>query len=161
MLKEIQEIKNEKLICLDFDDCIIEYAKKVDGKWVNNFSGEIFKKLVENCNKIDRFCIENGYKVFIISSWSRIINNDLTLKKAWHDSLMEEWFNVIKQLNIISKDPFNDRILAIEVLLENNNKIICIDDLDLSAHFEWSKNFCMINYINGIVAKNTCKVKIL
>jgi len=161
MVKEIQNIKNEKLICLDFDDCIIEYAKKVDGKWANNSPGEIFKKLVENCNKIDKFCAENGYKVFIISSWSCIINDDLTLKKDTYDRLMKEWFDVIQQMNIIGKDPFNDRILAMEILLENDNEIVCIDDLDLSAHFEWSKNFCMINYINGIVAKNTCNIKIL
>jgi hypothetical protein len=156
MLKEIQEIKNEKLICLDFDDCIIEYRRKENGKWINNEPEEIFRKLADNCYKIDKFCIENGYKVFIISSWSCIINNDLTLKKYTYDRLMKEWFDVIQQLNIIGKDPFNDRILAMEVLLENDNKIICIDDLDMSAHFEWSDKFCMINYINGVVAKNTC-----
>ena len=68
-----------------------------------------------------------------------------------------DFWNIIKQLPIIGIDPFNDREVAMDVLLDNNNKIICIDDFDLSPHFEYAGNkFKMLNVYNG---KNLEKLK--
>ena len=146
---EIQNIKNQKLICLDFDDCIIEYTRKENGKWINNDFDTIIEKLRKNVSAINNFCQKFNYKVFITSSWAPLINEDLTAN--YLDKSQQKWWNIIKTLPIIGKDPFRDRILAMEVLLDNGNEIICIDDWDLSSHFEWVEDkFIMINIINGL-----------
>ena len=152
-LTEIEDIKNQKLICLDFDDCIIEYHTIHSNGHSRNSNELITLKLIRNVNKIKKFCDKHGYKVFITSSWSPIIDDNLNLKEEYVDELEDvhiEWWNIIKRLDIIGKDPFKDREVAMDVLLDNGNKIICIDDLDLEPHFEYAgENFIMINIING------------
>jgi hypothetical protein len=157
----IENIKNQNLICLDFDDCIIEYRKKINNKWVFNSHNEIIEKLKNNVNKIKDFCEKYNYKVFIISSWSTIIDeNTLQINENLLDNVQKEFWNILKELPIIGVDPFNDRILAMEVLIENQNKIICIDDLDLTEHFKWAENnFIMINIIDGIGWNKFEKIK--
>ena len=144
---EIQDIKYQNLICLDFDDCIIEWDKRKD-------LNVVIENLKNNVNIIKEFCEKNNYNIFITSSWCKIINDDLTLKS--NELLFNDMWNIIKLLPIIGKDPFNNREVAMDVLLDNSNKIICIDDLDLEPHFEYSKNFTMLNVVNG---KNLEKLK--
>ena len=48
MIKEIQNIKNLKLIALDFDDCIIEWNKKVNNKWIKNSLEEVKNNIIKN-----------------------------------------------------------------------------------------------------------------
>jgi len=147
--EEIQNIKNRNLICLDFDDAIIEYHRRGDGNWIMNTEKEITEILKRNVENIKSFCKEFNFEVFIISSWAPLINDDLTAN--YLDNIQAKWWNIIKTLPIIGKDPFRDRELAMEVLLDNGNKIICIDDWDLSSHFEWvGDKFIMINVINGL-----------
>ena len=148
----IEKIKNKRLVCLDFDDCIIAWNSYVTGvkTWKNNTQDEILKILKENVDLINEFCKNYEFEVFIISSWSTIIQDDLTLLPEGSDPFMEQLWSIIKTLPIIGKDPFNDRILAMEVLIDNGNKIVCIDDFELSAHFEWAgDSFFMINLLNG------------
>jgi hypothetical protein len=148
---EIQNIKNQRLICLDFDDCIIEYNRKSKDKWVRNEKTFIIEKLKINVDKLLKFCDKFNYKVFITSSWSKVIRDDLQLIPQLVNTIHYEMLNIIKLLPIIGKDPFNNREIAMDVLLENNNKIICLDDLDLVPHFEYAGNqFKMINIYNGI-----------
>ena len=80
----IGKIKNKRLVCLDFDDCIIAWNSYVTGvrTWKNNTQDEILKILKENVNLINEFCKNYGFEVFIISSWSTIIQDDLTLLPA-------------------------------------------------------------------------------
>jgi len=152
---EIQNIKNKKLICLDIDDCILPWSKvKIENgklKIENNTKEERLNELRKNVNIIKKFCNKNNYEVFIISSWSPIIKNDLTLLSD--DKELNEYWNIIKELPIIGKDPFKDRILAMEVLIDNNNKIICIDDFDLEHYFQYTNNFKMLNVFCGLNLK--------
>ncbi len=152
MLQEIQNIKNQNLVCLDFDDCIIAWNSYAVGvkKWENNSIEKILEILQYNVNLIKEFCDKYGFRVFVTSSWSGIIQNDLTLLPEGSDAIMEQLWSIIKTLPIIGKDPFNDRILAMEVLIDNGNNIVCVDDFDLEKHFEWAGNkFHMINILNG------------
>ena len=148
---EIQNIKNKKLICLDIDDCILPWSKVkiVNEKLIieNNSKEERLKDLKKNVKIIKEFCEKNNYEVFIISSWSPIIKNNLEL--SIDDKELNEYWKIIKELPIIGKDPFKDRILAIEVLIDNNNKIICIDDFDLEHYFQYTNNFKMLNVFCG------------
>jgi len=66
MLKDIKEIKNEKIVCLDFDDCIIPWG---------NYDGEgtlkldfIKKETDKNSKIIADFCKENNFKIFLTTS---------------------------------------------------------------------------------------------
>ena len=153
---EIQDIKNQNLICLDFDDCIIEW-NRCKNKEIEECKDELLEVLGKNVDIINDFCKENNYKVFIISCWCKIINDDLTLNKTKNSLFIEIW-KIIKNLPIIGKDPFNDREEAMHVLIENNNQIICIDDLDFELHFEYAGDqFKMLNVVNG---KNLEKLKI-
>lgn len=152
-LMEIEDIKSEKLICLDFDDCIIEYNSFQGNSLKRNSNELITLILMRNVKRIKKFCDKHDYKVFITSSWSPLIGNDLNLKKQYADELEDvhlEWWKIIKTLDIIGKDPLKDREVAMDVLLYNGNKIICMDDLDLEPHFGYAgDDFTMINIING------------
>jgi hypothetical protein len=151
MIYEIENIKNQNLICLDFDDCIIEYSRKEDDKWVRNSNLVIIENLKANIARLLKFCSKCNYKVFITSTWSKVIKDDLTLIPQMVDSFHYELWNIIRLLPIIGKDPFNNREIAMDVLLENNNTIICLDDWDLEPHFEYAGDkFTMINIYNGI-----------
>ena len=153
-MKEIQCIENSKLIALDFDDCIIEWTKKINNKWIANSPEKVKRNLLKNLKIIKSFCEKCGFKIFITSSWSEVINDDLTLKENKVEKIHKELWKLIKnELPIIGKDPFNDRILAIEVLLDNNNKIIVIDDMNLSHYFPneiENGQLYMLNIFNGI-----------
>jgi hypothetical protein len=152
--KEIQDIKNQNLICLDFDDCIIEW-NRCKNKEIEECRDELLEALGKNVKIINDFCKENNYKVFITSSWCVIINNKLELKTD--EEIHNKIWKIIKKLPFIGKDPFNNREVAMDVLIENGNKIICIDDLDLEPHFEYAGDqFKMINVVNG---KNLEKLK--
>ena len=154
-LIEIQNIKNQNLVCLDFDDCIIEYLNPKTK--TENPKETIIENLKKNIEIISDFCAKNNCLIFITSSWSNYLNKNLELIGIDKDfNYAREYWKIIKDLPFIGKDPFNDRILAIEVLLENKNKIICIDDLDLSHYFESNNNFKMLNVYNG---KNLNKLK--
>jgi len=148
----IQNIKNQNLICLDFDDCIIEWSRFENNQFKPNKKSTIIKNLKKNVITIKQFCHRNNYKVFITSSWVKFIVEDngnfFIPKRSELGRFHRNLFNIIKTLPIIGKDIFDDRILAIEVLLENNNRVICIDDLDL-AHYFNSDNFIMLNILNG------------
>ena len=163
MIKEIQCIKNLKLIALDFDDCIIEWTKKINNKWIANSPEEVKRNLLKNLKIIKLFCKKYNFKVFITSSWSKVINDELTLKKDKVEEIHKELWEIIKnELSIIGKDPFNDRILVIEVLLDNNNKIIVIDDMDLSHYFPneiENGQLYMLNIFNGIGLEKLNEIK--
>jgi len=146
---EINNIKNRNLICLDFDDCIIEW-NRCQNKEISECKNELLTSLQRNVKIIDKFCKKKKYDVFITSSWSDCFEKNLQPIKECFDNLMIEIWNVIKTLPIIGYDPFGDREIAMDVLLDNGNKIICIDDLDLGPHFEYAgEQFIMLNVVNG------------
>jgi hypothetical protein len=68
--EDLQKIKNTELICLDFDDCIIPWFRKVNGKWERNEDEFLLKETKKNVSLIKDFCKKNNINVFVISSWS-------------------------------------------------------------------------------------------
>jgi len=147
-MKEIQDIKNEKILALDLDDCIIPW---MDFKNYKNYQNEyIISETEKNIKYIKEFCKKNNFKIVLTSSWARELNENFELKKQQekiYETLWNIIFSNIKDY-LISKDPFNDRILCIDVLLDNNY-VLAIDDLDLSHYFSSFSNFDMINVVNG------------
>ena len=119
---EINNIKNRNLICLDFDDCIIEW-NRCQNKEIPKCKNELLTSLQRNVKIINEFCKKKKYEVFITSSWSNCFEKDLQPIKECFDNLMFEIWNVIKTLPIIGYDPFGDREITMDVLLDNGNKI--------------------------------------
>ena len=148
---DIQKIKHSNILCLDFDDCIIPWTDFKNNK--QNCEDFILEEVKKNVEIIKNFCYTRGYVVFITSSWSAFLNDDIDLKNNdILDTIHFKILEIIKELPIVGKDSFNDRILAIEILLENDNTIVCVDDLDLSHYFENEINdgrFFMVNVVNG------------
>ena len=149
MLEEIQNIKNKKIICLDFDDCLIPWMDRKS--CVDNPIEYTLLETEKNCVIVEKFIEQTGFEPFITSSWAAQLDNNLKLKVDSWGPVYEQLLDILKQhFNFIGKDPFNDRILAIEILLENGNQVIAVDDLDLSHYFDHLGNFRMINVFNGI-----------
>ena len=67
----IQDIKNQNLICLDFDDCIIPYIDFNTHKQIN--FGQILKETKKNLKILKKFCYNYNYKVFIMQKTIKII----------------------------------------------------------------------------------------
>jgi len=147
MLEEIQNIRNRKIICLDFDDCLIPWMDY--NVYKNNDEEFILLETEKNCKIVRDFIEETGYEPFITSSWSKVLDDNLELKFK-DEKIFEDLLSIIKNhFNFIGKDDFNDRVLAIDILLENGNKVIAVDDLDLSHYFDHLENFKMVNVVNG------------
>ena len=85
-----------------------------------------------------RFCEEYGFSMFIISSWSEFLGIDLSKKKytLWNktDRYTKTVFEIIQPFAkyTIGISPHGDREYDIIKLQEGENKIIIIDDMDLS-----------------------------
>ena len=149
MLEEIQNIRNRKLICLDFDDCLIPWMDRKS--YIDNPIERTLLETEKNCLIVKKFIKQTAFEPFITSSWAAQLDNNLKLKVDSWGPVHEQLLAILKQhFNFIGKDPFNDRILAIEILLENGNQVIAVDDLDLSHYFDHLENFKMINTFNGI-----------
>ena len=149
-LEEIENIKNRDIICVDFDDCLIPW---MDLKLYKNYDENfIIEETNKNVKLLSKFIEETKFEPFITSSWSKVLNDNLELNETW-DPIHYELLDILKQIKFIGKDPFNDRILAVEILLENGNRVIGLDDCDYSAYFQNefnNKKFFMINLHNGI-----------
>jgi len=147
MLEEIENIKCRNIICIDFDDCLIP--------WEDYKEDYPFTKTKEatkqNVEILAKFIKETEFEPFITSSWAMVLNDNLELDDGW-EPIQYEILNILKQIKFIGKEPFGDRILAVEVLLENGNKVIGLDDMDYSHYFQnetYAGDFFMINLYNG------------
>ena len=95
LLTEIQNVKNQNLICLDFDECIIEWGLCRD-KEIENCKDNLLQSLKKNVEIIYVFCKRKNYKNFIVSSWSRIIDDDLKLKDDCSKAMAKFIISAIK-----------------------------------------------------------------
>ena len=119
------------IVFLDFDGVL-----NLD---INNYTGNFKAKIpIENLNK---FCIENEFKIVVISSWRKTLN----YKEILYDSGLDPNIKIIgatKSLN-------TDRETEIIDYLENNlniNKFIILDDGDFN---ELSKFHIKTIFTNG------------
>jgi len=146
MLKNIKEIENEKIVCLDFDDCIIPWG---------NYDGEgtlkldfIKKETDKNSKIITDFCKENNFKIFLTTSWSIILDNNLNLIAEFKENqnFLDIMFKHFKKF-IIGKNEYSDREIAIRQLLKQGNFVVAIDDMPL-GHIQ-HENYIYIKSIDG------------
>jgi len=145
-LKPIKDIKNENLICLDFDDCLIPWGNY-------NFKetpdlNHIKKETDKNSKIIADFCKENGFKIFLTTSWAMVLDDNLKLISSFEENqkFLDIMFKHFKKF-VIGKDPYIERELSIRRLLKQNNFVIAIDDMPLGhIHHE---NYIYIKTIDG------------
>jgi len=153
-LEEIENIKHRNIICIDFDDCLIPWNDLKTRK--PNPLELVLEQTKFNVELLLNFINETEFEPFITSSWAMALNDDLELDDGW-ETIHYELFNILKQIQFVGKEPFGDRVLAVEVLLENGNRIIGLDDMDYSHYFQNETdagNFFMINLYNGYHFKN-------
>ena len=137
-----QSNKQERIIFLDFDDCIIPWGNLSKNKL--DFS-EILARTEKNINVLNSVCKKYNFNIFITSSWAAILefdeNNKLRFKKDYlyqADEEMGPLLKIINKLNYIKYlDTFNNREKAIIEFYRNNKNVfgIAIDDFYL-GHLE-------------------------
>lgn len=120
VLKQLKKNRNNyfsgelnNIVFLDFDGVI-----NLD---INNYTGPFNdKKQMENLNK---FCIENNFKIVVISSWRKYSN----YKEILYNSGLNRNISIIGSTDVLEKDRESE---IIDYLGKNNNinKFIILDD---------------------------------
>ncbi len=123
----------KKIICFDIDDCILSHYNILPKE--HRF--QIFKL---NLERLVHLCQQTGAKLFMTSSWGMLFkldNNGVILFKDEFDYGDEFEQKVTKIMNSYLQ-PYiigvscGDRREDIKNLLEQNYKVVAIDDMDLS-----------------------------
>ena len=166
----------KKLLCIDFDDCLINWT------YYNNYSSyynqlgkipdfllelegtnreEVFLNSIRtNFEIIKEIAGKYNFKIFITSSWSSLLNDDLSIKTNISNSFDEieiKILDIIKEQikdKVIGVDKYNDRIKMIKELSKNYDLIVVIDDFPLEKEFQNLKNVKFIRIINEIIYDN-------
>lgn len=135
VLKQLKKNRNNyfsgelnNIVFLDFDGVI-----NLD---VNNYTGPFNdKKQMKNLNK---FCIENNFKIVVISSWRKYSN----YKEILYNSGLNRNISIIGSTEVLEKDRESE---IIDYLGKNNNinKFIILDDGKFNelSRFQIKTNF--------------------
>lgn len=121
--KVLKEIKSNRInyfsdelnniVFLDFDGVI-----NLDS---NNFTGPFNDK--EQMNNLNKFCIENNFKIVVISSWRKYSN----YKEILYNSGLDKKIRIIGATKVLEKDRESEIIQWLKENL-NTNKFIILDD---------------------------------
>lgn len=143
------------IFALDIDDCIFLN----NNTWCCDMNDNM-EILEINLKRIQKLLNHYNAKIFITSSWSTILkleNNNIIYNNAGYKlpgkSYYDEEFKAFKLLEkylnsyVIGLSEGN-RFTDIRTLLENNHKVIAIDDSDLSGIVH--NNFLFLK-INGLI----------
>ena len=151
-------MKENRIICLDFDDCILPSNNNYFGYTDDNM------RIAEiNLQRIKMICEKYGAKIFITSSWYTLLkfksrgkfkNITLNVKSDDYHCIDADTHLFVGLLQkyigkyIVSLSEGN-RDKDIEKLKQDPlNKIVVIDDMDLSEH---SSDKCLFLYTNGLI----------
>ena len=120
VLKKLKKNRNnyfsgelDNVVFLDFDGVL-----NLD---INNYT-ERFKDK-EPMNNLNKFCLENNFKIVVISSWRK----SLSYKEVLYKSGLDERIKILGATAILEKDRESE---VIDYLERNNNinKFIILDD---------------------------------
>jgi len=167
-----EKIEGQNIICLDIDGAIVPSMDMLisSEETIKNTFYTIVQKNVQN---IKEFCIEDNFQIFIISSWSEFLDIDienkryvLTENRKGNFTYVNTVFKLIQPLAefTIGMSPYGDREEDIKILGNQNNKVIIIDDIDLSflenENVKYFKIHTMnyFNYIMPIIEKKELKL---
>ena len=101
------------IVFLDFDGVL-----NLD---INNYTGNFKDK--EPMSNLNKFCIENEFKIVIISSWRKCIN----YKEVLYKSGLDERIEILGATDVLEKDRESEIIDYLEKH-QNTNKFIILDD---------------------------------
>lgn len=90
---------------------------------INNYTG-IFKAK-EPMDNLNKFCLENEFKIVVISSWRKSLN----YKEILYDSGLDERIEILGATDILEKDRESEVIDYLEKH-QNINKFVILDDGD-------------------------------
>ena len=122
VLKQITKNRNtyfsgelNNILFLDFDGVL-----NLD---INNYSGNLYAKIpMKNLNK---FCLENEFKIVVISSWRKSLN----YKEILYESGLDTRIEILGATDVLEKDRESEVIDYLEKH-QNINKFIILDDGD-------------------------------
>jgi hypothetical protein len=135
-MKEFNIQKNDNILALDFDDCLIPWAQDLYYSHENQ-KEFIFDKTYENFKLIKNYCekLKNkNLKIFITSSWSKfIIKKNDKFEFLFDDQFHQDLWNKCIYPNIkdylVGYDIYNNRSDAIfDLRLKTNGYIFIFDD---------------------------------
>lgn len=135
VLKQLKKNRNNyfsgelnNIVFLDFDGVI-----NLD---VNNYTGPFNDK--EQMKNLNKFCIENNFKIVVISSWRKYSN----YKEILYNSGLNRNISIIGSTDVLEKDRESE---IIDYLGKNNNinKFIILDDGKFNelSRFQIKTNF--------------------
>lgn len=150
----------ENIICLDIDDCIFLNNQSYIGVLDDNFD------LLEiNLKRLQKIISSFDAKIFITSSWSSILklenNNIIYNNKGIYNPNLTYYQEEFKAFELISK-YLNGHIIGLScgnrfkdiknLIKDKNNKVVAIDDSDLSEIKEqdFNDNYLFV-YTNGLI----------
>ena len=120
VLKQLKKSRNNyfsgelnNIVFLDFDGVL-----NLD---INNYTGNFKDK--EPMSNLNKFCIENEFKIVIISSWRKCLN----YKEVLYKSGLDERIEILGATDVLEKDRESEIIDYLEKH-QNTNKFIILDD---------------------------------
>lgn len=123
-LKQVMKNRNKyfsgelnNVVFLDFDGVL-----NLD---INNYTGNF--KAKEPMNNLNKFCIENEFKIVVISSWRKSLN----YKELLYESGLNKKIEILGATESLEKDRESEVIDYIEKH-QNINKFIILDDGDFN-----------------------------
>ena len=122
VLKQLKKSKSSyfsgelnNIVFLDFDGVL-----NLDR---NNYTGNF--KAKEPIDNLNRFCLENEFKIVVISSWRKSLN----YKEILFESGLDKNIEILGATDILEKDRESEIIDYLEKH-QNTNKFIILDDGD-------------------------------
>lgn len=103
----------DNIVFLDFDGVL-----NLD---INNYTGNF--KAKEPMANLNKFCLENEFKIVVISSWRKSLN----YKELLYESGLNENIQILGATDILEKDRESEVIDYLEKH-QNINKFIILDD---------------------------------
>ena len=120
VLKQLKKSRNKyfsgelnNIVFLDFDGVI--------NLNTNNYTGPFSEK--EPINNLNKFCIENDFKIVVISSWRKYSN----YKEILYNSGLNKNIKILGATDVLDKDR-EAEIIDYLSRHDNTNKFIILDD---------------------------------
>jgi len=169
MFHNIDNIKDKKIICVDFDDCLFPSDRKLCINNPNKFNDIVSKNFSNLLTLIKKYEL----KVFITSSWSSMLDYNSETKKIeffdqkmYKKSYYKEGIKFIEMLSpyFVGFSEYGNREEDIRKLAKQNKIVAIIDDYqDLSILEDEITNVVFIHtqgYFNLFLAEKKINERI-
>jgi len=121
------------IICLDMDDAVIDYS-------IEDVNERIMKMINSLLNIKDLLSAIDG-EIFLTSTWSKLVNynrGNIDIKLDIDDlDNIDDVICILCSMKTVFDGRWygissGNRIRDMEILLNDGNKVICLDDMDMS-----------------------------